>query len=76
MALVRWSPARELAGMEIDRLNRMFSDLYGEAFGRGWVPATRQGPAPKRYFGGVVPVAGGVVVVVAGGAPPPKRPRR
>ena len=39
MALVRWSPARELAGMEIDRLNRMFSDLYGEAFGRGWVPA-------------------------------------
>ena len=39
MALVRWSPARELAGMEIDRLNRMFSDLYGEAFGGGWVPA-------------------------------------
>src|SRR5262245_37365309 len=39
MALVRWSPARELAGMEIDRLNRMFSDLYGEAFAGGWVPA-------------------------------------
>jgi HSP20 family protein len=26
--------------MEIDRLNRMFSDLYGEAFSRSaWVPA-------------------------------------
>jgi HSP20 family protein len=25
--------------MEIDRLNRMFSDFYGETFSRGWVPA-------------------------------------
>jgi HSP20 family protein len=40
MALVRWDPARELASMEIDRLNRMFSDLWGgEGFGRGWMPA-------------------------------------
>ena len=38
MAIVRWEPARELAGMEIDRLNRMFSDFYGEAFSRAWVP--------------------------------------
>lgn len=38
MAIVRWSPARELAGMEIDRLNRMFADLYGEAFGQAWIP--------------------------------------
>jgi HSP20 family protein len=38
MAIVRWSPARELAGMEIDRLNRMFADFYGEAFGQAWVP--------------------------------------
>ena len=39
MALVRWEPTRELASMEIDRLNRMFSDFYGEAtFGRGWMP--------------------------------------
>jgi HSP20 family protein len=38
MAIVRWEPARELAGMEIDRLNRMFSDFYGDAFSRGWVP--------------------------------------
>jgi HSP20 family protein len=39
MAIVRWEPARELASMEIERLNRMFSDLYGDAFGRNWVPA-------------------------------------
>jgi HSP20 family protein len=38
MAIVRWSPARELAGMEIDRLNRMFADFYGEAFGQGSLP--------------------------------------
>jgi HSP20 family protein len=38
MALVRWDPARELAGVEIDRLNRMFSDFYSEGFSRGWVP--------------------------------------
>ena len=38
MALVRWDPVRQLAGMEIERLNRMFEDFYGESFGRGWVP--------------------------------------
>jgi HSP20 family protein len=38
MALVRWSPVSELAGLEIDRLNRMFDNLYGEGFGRGWTP--------------------------------------
>ena len=38
MAIVRWNPGRELASMEIDRLNRMFADFYGEAFGQGWVP--------------------------------------
>jgi HSP20 family protein len=38
MALVRWGPARELAGMEIERLNRMFSDFYNESFGRGLMP--------------------------------------
>ena len=38
MAIVRWNPGRELASMEIDRLNRMFADLYGESFGQGWVP--------------------------------------
>ena len=39
MAIVRWEPTRELASMEIDRLNRMFSNFYGEQFGRGWTPA-------------------------------------
>ena len=37
MTLVRWNPSRELASMEIDRLNRMFEDFYGT--GRGWAPA-------------------------------------
>jgi HSP20 family protein len=40
MALVRWDPTRELASMEIDRLNRMFTDLWGEEnLSRGWAPA-------------------------------------
>ena len=38
MALVRWDPARELASMEVDRLNNMFSNFYGEGFARSWVP--------------------------------------
>jgi HSP20 family protein len=38
MAIIRWEPARELASMEIDRLNRMFSDFYEETFSRAWVP--------------------------------------
>jgi HSP20 family protein len=37
MAIVRWDPVNELAGMEVDRLNRMFADLYG-GFGNAWVP--------------------------------------
>ena len=39
MTLVRWDPVRELASMEVDRLNRMFADFYNQPFGRGWVPA-------------------------------------
>jgi HSP20 family protein len=38
MALVRWNPLHELATAEIDRLNNMFSNFYGEGFSRGWVP--------------------------------------
>lgn len=38
MPLVRWDPIRELASMEIDRLNNMFSNFYGEGLTRGWVP--------------------------------------
>ena len=37
MTLVRWNPARELASMEIDRLNSMLSEFYGA--GRSWMPA-------------------------------------
>ena len=39
MAVVRWEPARELATMEIDRLHRMFDNLFGENVQRGWMPA-------------------------------------
>ena len=39
MALVRWDPARELASMEVDRLNNMFSNFFGgEGLARTWVP--------------------------------------
>jgi HSP20 family protein len=39
MALVRWeNPLRELASMEVDRLNQMFSNLYGEGLSRAWMP--------------------------------------
>ena len=38
MAIVRWDSARELAGMEIDRLNRMFSEFYSDSFSQAWVP--------------------------------------
>ena len=37
MTLFAGIPARELASMEIDRLNQMFEDFYGS--GRGWTPA-------------------------------------
>ena len=43
MAIVRWDPFRELAGMQ-DRMNRMFGDLYGrrpddDLMARGdWLP--------------------------------------
>ena len=39
MAVVRWEPARELATMEVDRLHRMFDNLFGENLQRGWTPA-------------------------------------
>jgi HSP20 family protein len=37
MTLVRWNAARELASMEIDRLNQMCADFYSP--GRAWAPA-------------------------------------
>ena len=40
MAMIRWEPSRELASMEVDRLNRMFASLYGDDMQRsGWMPA-------------------------------------
>ena len=39
MTLVRWDPVRDLASMEIDRLNNMFTNfLGGEGLARNWVP--------------------------------------
>jgi HSP20 family protein len=38
MALVRWNPIGTVAGMEVDRLNRMFEDLQTEAFNQAWMP--------------------------------------
>ena len=39
MAIVRWEPARDLATMEVDRLQRMFDNLFGDNAQRGWMPA-------------------------------------
>jgi HSP20 family protein len=41
MNLTRWSPARDLAALEIDRLNRMFDTVFsGESLATSaWVPA-------------------------------------
>lgn len=45
MTLVRWNPMRDLANMEIERLERMFGQVFGEreAFapgaGQAWTPA-------------------------------------
>jgi HSP20 family protein len=50
MTLVRWNPAQELASMEVDRLNRMFSDFYGDVFTRGWVPAVDIYETPEHEF--------------------------
>ena len=41
MTLTRWSPVRDLAALEVDRLNRMFEAAFvGEPLTSGaWVPA-------------------------------------
>ena len=48
MTLVRWNPARELASMEIDRLNNMLNDFYGA--GRSWMPAVDIFETPEHEF--------------------------
>jgi len=38
--LTRWTPARDLAALEIDRLNRMFDTVWGgEPLSTAWAPA-------------------------------------
>ena len=43
MTLVRWNPVRDLAGMEIDRLQRMFDGVFGDQgfapVSQSWMPA-------------------------------------
>ncbi len=42
MTLVRWNPIRDLAGMEIERLERMFGfdrEGFGPAVTQSWMPA-------------------------------------
>ena len=50
MTLVRWNPARELASMEVDRLNRMFDTFFGEEIGRGWLPSVDIYETPEHEF--------------------------
>lgn len=38
MTLIRWTPARELASMEINRLNRMFDSWFDGDLAQGWAP--------------------------------------
>ena len=40
MTLVRWDPLRELASMEIDRLNSMFADFYGTGIDQFLLPGS------------------------------------
>jgi HSP20 family protein len=43
MTLVRWNPVRDLAAMEVERLERMLGGVFGEREGFGvtqsWMPA-------------------------------------
>lgn len=43
MTLVRWNPVRDLAAMEVERLERMLGGVFGEREGYGvtqsWMPA-------------------------------------
>lgn len=50
MTLTRWSPVRDLAAMEMERLHRMFdAALSGEPMTRGgWVPAVDIYETPQK----------------------------
>ena len=49
MTLTRWSPVHDLAAVEVDRLNRMFSTVFGgEPLASGaWTPAVDIFEAPN-----------------------------
>lgn len=49
MTLTRWSPVRDFAALEIDRLNRMFEAFAGEPLtGGAWVPAVDIYETPEK----------------------------
>ena len=39
MTITRWTPIHDLAAVEVDRLNQMFSSVFGEPLATGWTPA-------------------------------------
>lgn len=40
MTITRWTPIHDLAAVEVDRLNEMFSSVFGEPLGKtAWTPA-------------------------------------
>jgi HSP20 family protein len=46
--ITRWNPIHDLAAVEVDRLNRMFSNVFGEPFAQGgWTPAVDIFEAPN-----------------------------
>jgi HSP20 family protein len=46
--ITRWTPIHDLAAVEVDRLNRMFSNVFGEPFTQGaWTPAVDIFEAPN-----------------------------
>lgn len=50
MTLTRWNPVRDLAALEVDKLNRMFEAAFGgETLTRGgWVPAVDIFETPQK----------------------------
>jgi len=39
MTITRWTPIHDLAQVEVDRLNQMFSSVFGEPAASAWTPA-------------------------------------
>jgi HSP20 family protein len=49
MTLVRWNPVRDLAALEVERLEKMFNGVFGEREGFGPVLAQSWMPAVDVY---------------------------